>query len=47
MSALPIIIDCDPGIDDAIALLSAFVSRAINDVEAINGSEAINRSEER
>lgn len=26
MSAIPIIIDCDPGIDDAIELLSAFVA---------------------
>lgn len=26
MKAVPIIIDCDPGIDDAIALLSAFVA---------------------
>ncbi len=26
MKALPIIIDCDPGIDDSIALLTAFVS---------------------
>lgn len=30
MNPLPIIIDCDPGIDDAIALLSAFVSPELN-----------------
>ncbi|MFS7244512.1 nucleoside hydrolase [Rahnella inusitata] len=30
MKTLPVIIDCDPGIDDAIALLSAFVAPQLN-----------------
>ncbi|MBU9855585.1 nucleoside hydrolase [Rahnella bonaserana] len=30
MKTIPVIIDCDPGIDDAIALLSAFVSPQLN-----------------
>jgi purine nucleosidase len=34
MSALPLIIDCDPGIDDAVMLMIAFMSQQL-DVRAI------------
>ncbi|MDS1138548.1 nucleoside hydrolase [Nitratireductor indicus] len=46
MTALPIIIDCDPGIDDSIALLAAFVSPEL-DVVAITpvaGNQPIERT---
>jgi purine nucleosidase len=44
--ALPIIIDCDPGIDDAIALLSAFVSPELNilGICAVCGNQPLERT---
>ncbi|MEQ9861961.1 nucleoside hydrolase [Pectobacterium cacticida] len=46
MSALPIIIDCDPGIDDAIALLSAFVAPAldIRGICAVCGNQPLEKT---
>ncbi|MEQ6969415.1 nucleoside hydrolase [Pectobacterium polaris] len=46
MSALPIIIDCDPGIDDAIALLSAFVSPEldIRGICAVCGNQPVEKT---
>ncbi|RLM19649.1 nucleoside hydrolase [Brenneria alni] len=46
MSAVPIIIDCDPGIDDAIALLSAFVSPELDilGICAVCGNQPLERT---
>ncbi|NKI73348.1 nucleoside hydrolase [Dickeya sp. CFBP 2040] len=43
MSPLPVIIDCDPGIDDALALLSAFVAPqlAIQGITVVNGNQPL------
>ena len=46
MTATPIVIDCDPGIDDAIALLTAFVSTEL-DIRAITpvcGNQPLERT---
>jgi len=46
MTATPIIIDCDPGIDDAIALLAAFVSPELDIVALtpVSGNQPIERT---
>ncbi|MEC5320161.1 nucleoside hydrolase [Brenneria populi subsp. brevivirga] len=46
MSSVPIIIDCDPGIDDAIALLSAFVSPELDilGICAVCGNQPLART---
>ncbi|WP_042859435.1 nucleoside hydrolase [Dickeya sp. NCPPB 3274] len=43
MKSIPIIIDCDPGIDDALALLSAFVAPqlAIQGITVVNGNQPL------
>ncbi|WJV55298.1 nucleoside hydrolase [Pectobacteriaceae bacterium CE70] len=43
MSQIPIIIDCDPGIDDAIALLSAFVAPQLDilGITVVNGNQPV------
>ena len=43
---IPIIIDCDPGIDDAIALLTAFVSPELDilGIGAVNGNQPLART---
>ncbi|MEH2922015.1 nucleoside hydrolase [Samsonia erythrinae] len=46
MNVLPIIIDCDPGIDDAIALLSAFVAPGldIRGICAVCGNQPLEKT---
>ncbi|KLK91303.1 nucleoside hydrolase [Microvirga vignae] len=46
MTALPIIIDCDPGIDDTIALLVAFVSPEFNvlGITPVCGNQPLERT---
>lgn len=46
MSAKPIIIDCDPGIDDTIALLTAFVSPELNilGITPVCGNQPLERT---
>ncbi|MGL4959966.1 MAG: nucleoside hydrolase [Inquilinus sp.] len=46
MTALPIIIDCDPGIDDAIAILTAFVSPELEllGITAVCGNQPLERT---
>ncbi|MHC1551182.1 nucleoside hydrolase [Phyllobacterium sp. K27] len=46
MNPIPIIVDCDPGIDDAIALLAAFVSPELNilGVTAVCGNQPLERT---
>ncbi|ACT07451.1 Inosine/uridine-preferring nucleoside hydrolase [Dickeya chrysanthemi Ech1591] len=43
MRSIPIIIDCDPGIDDALALLSAFVAPqlVIEGITVVNGNQPL------
>ncbi|MCI4232116.1 nucleoside hydrolase [Dickeya dianthicola] len=43
MRSIPVIIDCDPGIDDALALLSAFVAPqlAIQGITVVNGNQPL------
>ncbi|SLM62537.1 MULTISPECIES: nucleoside hydrolase [Dickeya] len=43
MTAIPIIIDCDPGIDDALALLCAFVAPelSIQGITVVNGNQPL------
>src|SRR6185312_8650703 len=46
MTATKIIIDCDPGIDDAIALLAAFVSAELDIVAitSVSGNQPIEKT---
>jgi purine nucleosidase len=46
MAALPIIIDCDPGIDDAIAILTAFVSPELDvlGITPVCGNQPLKRT---
>ena len=46
MTATPIIIDCDPGIDDAIALLAAFVSLELDilAITPVSGNQPLERT---
>ncbi len=46
MTATQIIIDCDPGIDDAIALLAAFVSPDLDilAITAVSGNQPVERA---
>lgn len=46
MTARPIIIDCDPGIDDTIALLTAFVSPELNilGITPVCGNQPLERT---
>ncbi|WP_027712455.1 nucleoside hydrolase [Dickeya chrysanthemi] len=43
MRSIPVIIDCDPGIDDALALLSAFVAPqlVIEGITVVNGNQPL------
>ncbi|AUQ25049.1 nucleoside hydrolase [Dickeya zeae] len=43
MRSIPVIIDCDPGIDDALALLSAFVAPqlSIQGITVVNGNQPL------
>lgn len=46
MTAIPIIIDCDPGIDDSIAILTAFVSPELNilGITPVCGNQPLERT---
>jgi purine nucleosidase len=46
MKAIPIIVDCDPGIDDAIALLTAFVSPELDilGITPVCGNQPLERT---
>jgi len=46
MASIPIIVDCDPGIDDAIALLTAFVSPELDilGITPVGGNQPVERT---
>ena len=46
MTPIPIIVDCDPGIDDTIALLTAFVSPELDilGITPVCGNQPLERT---